>query len=173
MAASNFGASHALLSAAAALPLVICMRDSFFSLCEVQGSSMEPNLKHGGILLIRRADFPILRGFGDGPDKRTIAKDILDIKETDDEHDTSLSSLVMKSRRLRECEYQHHLARENSSVWFRCPPWPMRGQIVTYRSPYQYPTELCIKRVVGVAGQVVSMNSLQHTTVVIVESSCC
>ena len=53
---------------------------------------------------------------------------------------------------------QHHLARHDSTGWFRSPPWPMRGLIVTYRSPYQYPSELRVKRVVDVAGQAARKN---------------
>lgn len=164
----------ALLSVAAAIPLVISIRDSFYSLCKVQGSSMEPTLKDGDILLMRKADFPVLRRWGigtgrhDGPDKSTMRKDLLTVKKTydsdgDDENENErISNLLMRSRRLREYEYQDHVARESSLVWFRSPPWPMKGQIVTYRSPYRYPTELCIKRVVGVAGQVVSIVTVRY-----------
>ena len=145
---------------------------------------MEPSLKNGDILLVRKADFPGLRRFllgiigstgsRDGPNRKKsmMTQDIVlsvnktydSNKDNDDNNDDTnnnekesdgTSNLVLRNRRLREYEYQDHVARESSSVWFRSPPWPMKGQIVTYRSPYQYPTELCIKRVVGVAGQVV------------------
>lgn len=139
---------------------------------------MEPSLKHGDILLIRKADFPVLRRFGigssSGPDKSTMAQDILDVgskhsnnggnDDDDDENvEDRISNLIMRNRRLREYEYQDHIARESASVWFRSPPWPIKGQIVTYRSPYQYPTELCIKRVVGVAGQIVSRECIRQS----------
>lgn len=131
---------------------------------------MEPSLKNGDILLIRRADFPAFRtsiGFGGGGSEstRTTTTTTKSDKaasthddssdENDDDKIQSISDLIRRSRQMREVEYQHHRARENSSVWFRCPPSPMKGQIVTYRSPYQYPTELCVKRVVGVEGQVI------------------
>ena len=139
---------------------------------------MEPSLKHGDILLIRKADFPVLRRLGiggnnSGPNnKSTMAQDIWDVgknnnnEDEDDENvEDRIANLVMRSRRLREYEYQDHIERESASIWFRSPPWPIKGQIVTYRSPYQYPTELCIKRVVGVAGQVVSIDFICQTPV--------
>lgn len=164
MAASNVGASNAFLSVVAAVPLMICVRDSFYSLCKVKGSSMDPSLKNGDVLLIRKADFPVLRwnrnndvnksDFGDDDNNNNTSSSSSDQHHNGGGHD-DVSGPMMRNRRLREYEYQHHLARHDSTVWFRCPPWPMRGQIVTYRSPYQYPSELCVKRVVGVAGQVV------------------
>lgn len=111
---------------------------------------MEPNLRDGDLLLIRKADFPIMRWF-----KFTNKDDendhLLDDSDLDD-----VSGPMMRRRRLREYEYQLVMRREDKGVWLRCPPWPQRGQVVTYRSPYKYPYELCVKRVIAVAGQVVS-----------------
>ncbi|CAB9513557.1 Signal peptidase, peptidase S26 [Seminavis robusta] len=135
-------ASQTLLSLAAAFPLLVCVRDTTFSLCRVHGSSMEPNLKHGDILVIRKADFPLLRRQKGNVDESLLE----DIHGEDDE---------TKTRRVREYEFQHFMAKEDATVWARWPPWPLRGQIVTYRSPDVYPPHLVIKRVVGVAGQVV------------------
>jgi hypothetical protein len=39
------------------LPIVIWMHDTFVSFCRVQGSSMEPTLQHGDIVLVRKSDF--------------------------------------------------------------------------------------------------------------------
>jgi len=159
--------SHFWLSVVAAYPLMVCVKDTFFSVCSVRGSSMEPTLKNGDILLIRKSDFPGLRRYWSAKNKN---QDILMDGPGEDEDGVSkinsnnlgsVSSAMMRSRILREYEYQQHLERHDSSVWIRCPPWPMRGQIVTYRSPYKYPPELCIKRVIGVAGQVVGAIYMQ------------
>ena len=121
---------------------------------------MEPSLKDGDILLIRKADFPIFRWYGpthkkNSEDDNIFAKISNYDNDDGDNNLDDVSGPLMRSRRLREYEYQHHLAQHDAAVWWRCPPWPLRGQIVTYRSPYKYPPELCIKRVVGIAGQVV------------------
>ena len=116
---------------------------------------MEPNLKNGDLLLIRKADFPILRWFSSS-DKDEHAH-LLDESGLND-----VSGPMIRRRRLREYEYQHAMAKGDEGLWFRCPPWPQRGQVVTYRSPYKYPSELCVKRVIGVSGQVVRTEVQQY-----------
>jgi len=128
---------------------------------------MEPSLKDGDLLLIRKADFPVLRRLrGNSTDHDlAVAKERLDRSNQRDNDAvgddinkdvTPVCDLLRRSRRLREYEYQQHLARESAAVWIRSPPWPLKGQIVTYKSPNQFPTEVCVKRVVGLSGQVVS-----------------
>jgi signal peptidase I len=155
MSISNTGSK--LVSLAAAVPLLVFFRDNVLSLCKVQGSSMEPTLKNGDILLIRKADFPILgrigRRLGVGY-KSDIDESLLDNNDNADEE--------TKRRRLREYEFQHFASRENAGVWVRWPPSPVKGQIITYRSPDAYPPDLVIKRVIGVSGQVVSDDNIAY-----------
>lgn len=147
--ARQFGDSSksTMISLAAAFPLFVCVKDSFYSLCRVKGSSMEPNLRDGDLLLIRKADFPVLRCFSSNDEHQHLL---------DETNLNDVSGPLMRRRRLREYEYQHAMLKGDEGLWFRSPPWPQRGQVVTYRSPYKYPPEFCIKRVIGVAGQVVS-----------------
>lgn len=149
MSASNTGSK--LVSLVAAVPLLVCFRDNMFSLCKVQGSSMEPTLQNGDVLLVRKADFPIVgrmgRRIGVRYNRSDVDESLLTNNDTLEEE--------TKKRRLREYEFQHFAARENAGVWARWPPSPARGQIITYRSPDAYPPDLVIKRVIGLAGQVV------------------
>jgi signal peptidase I len=152
MSVSNTG-SKLLVSFVAAVPLLVCFRDNMFSLCKVQGSSMEPTLQNGDILLIRKADFPIMGRVMMACNNSNKTHDNND--NDNDVNDDKLEEET-KKRRLRENEFQRFAARENQAVWVRWPPSPMRGQIITYKSPDAYPPDLVIKRVIGLAGQVVS-----------------
>ena len=152
--------SKIVTSLVASIPVLICFRDNVFSLCQVRGSSMEPTLHDGDILLVRKADFPLLTTRMRVRDPHKVRDDTRSLLKNpsgdnklhhhdDDEEDE------MQRRHVRELEYQHFMARENQGVWVRWPPTPVRGQIITYHSPDVYPPDLVIKRVIGVAGQVV------------------
>lgn len=128
---------------------LIAFKDSFFWLMKVSGSSMEPSLKNGDILLVRKADFPLWRRW-----LRSSPRTDDDSFWKEDPNDKSKPS--MRDRRVREYEYQQSLERHRSGFPYVYPPTPLRGQIVSYRSPNNYPYELCIKRVIAVSGQVVA-----------------
>ena len=149
----------------ATVPLVITFKDSFFWIMSVKGSSMEPTFQSGDLLLVRKADFPLWR--------RWVSKEVDDGFWKEDPSDTSVPSL--RDRRIRDYEFQQSLVQNNRAI-YQSPPTAMRGQIVSYWSPYKYPPEKCVKRVVAVAGQVVSvtyylLNFIGYSSIVLWKKS--
>lgn len=139
----------------ASLPVAVWIHDSFYSLCRVKGASMEPTLKSGDVILVRKSNwnplFPPPKEDGIG-------------KSTEEGKDggSSKNGERFKRYRRRELDRQRmeQWERENCNVvippWaLQSPPVPVRGDIVVYKDPNYYNTSWNVKRVIGLGGQVV------------------
>lgn len=121
-------------SALAALPTFVWMQDSVFSLYRVSGSSMEPSLKHGDIVVVRKSD---------GIWQRKTRKD-------------EDPMLTFQRDHQRDLEQIH--CNSNGVGWLlHKPPMPVVGDIIVYQDPTEYPPRYSIKRVVGLGQQIIMM----------------
>ena len=94
---------------------------------------MEPSLKEGDILLVRKFDWFFSR-----------VKDNPETKRTDKDLGTN--------------SYRYSFA-----PILHCPPIVSPGQVVVFASPATaFPSENHVKRVVGIAGQVVRVRPKDH-----------
>ena len=123
-------------SAVAALPVMIWIHDSFFSLCRVKGSSMTPTLQDGDVVIIRKAD-----GFFW---KRNPNED---------------TERLFERQALQKWE-QTHCSQPSHSPILQKPPVPLTGEVVVYKDPETYQSRWNIKRVIGLGGQVVSTSTI-------------
>lgn len=119
------------------LPLIIWGHDSLFSLYRVRGSSMEPTLKDGDIVFVRKSD-----GIWQ---QQTRQKEATEKK--------------IERQTLEDFEQAHCSA--SPYYWLlKNPPLPLTGDIVIYKDKESYnSSKWNIKRVVGLGGQVVMVPS--------------
>ena len=149
------------------LPIIIWIHDTFFSFVRVNGKSMEPTLKDGDIVIVRKSDFTryhnkIPKTLNEGSDGIIIS--------SNNKNDNDL-------KKQRECQLRHKVLKyeathcNNPSInvptWFYSyPAIPLTNNIVVYCNPQEYYSNnnggwkskspsLNIKRVVGLGGQVV------------------
>eukprot|EP00429_Kryptoperidinium_foliaceum_P011318 CAMPEP_0176003010 /NCGR_PEP_ID=MMETSP0120_2-20121206/948_1 /TAXON_ID=160619 /ORGANISM="Kryptoperidinium foliaceum, Strain CCMP 1326" /LENGTH=182 /DNA_ID=CAMNT_0017335629 /DNA_START=198 /DNA_END=743 /DNA_ORIENTATION=- len=126
----------------AAVPVAVWATDSLFSLYRVQGSSMEPSLHHGDILVVRKAD---------GIWQKQTRKD-------EDEVDPTL-----KFQRQQQIDLERiHCHSNGVSLLLHKPPIPVVNEIIVYKDPAEYPWRYSIKRVVGLGQQVVMIPSNRY-----------
>jgi signal peptidase I len=120
----------------ASIPAIICFRDCFFALSRVHGSSMEPALKDGDILLVRKCD----------------AGSITSLLLTDDNGPVNDD---------RECAVRYERLQQGlqsgttgGGGWLASrPPLALPGQVLVYQNPLSVAKEYFIKRVAAVGGQ--------------------
>jgi len=128
----------ALKTAVVSLPLVLWFRDTFFGVCRVQGTSMEPTLLPGDLVLVRKCDSGVLV---DG---------ILRLVGMDNHGDG-------ETERARVRVYEHGQGTTQYvpvSRFYECPPTALSGHVVVYKDPEAgFPVQWAVKRVVGLGGQ--------------------
>ena len=130
---------YRLSSGIASLPVLVWIHDSLFSFCRVRGNSMEPSLKDGDIVWTRKADF------FQRPVESEERNQLLQFESM---YCYSPTTGVASN------------ANNNTGSWvFRRPPIVLTGQVIVYRNPFEYPSSFHIKRVVGLGGQVVRLES--------------
>lgn len=124
-------------TAMASLPLALWARDSFGGICRVQGASMEPALCDGDFILIRKCDSGALVD--------AITRWVFQSEEDDE----------TERARVRRYEQLHNTSQYvPASKFYECPPTAVPGHVVVYKDPEKaFPTELAVKRVVGLGGQ--------------------
>ena len=126
-------------SALAAVPVVMWANDSLFSLYRVKGSSMEPSLRHGDIIVVRKSD-----GIWQ--------------KQTRKEEDPMLAF-----QRQHQADLERRYCHSNGASWLiHKPPMPVVDDIVVFKDPTQYPWSYSVKRVVGLGQQIVMMPSNRY-----------
>jgi signal peptidase I len=143
----------------ATLPAVLYVRDCYAGLTRVQGSSMEPTLRHGDVVLVRKADAGALlqawNGFmssisssgarnGDAGLIKVNTDDAHD--DEDDEEDRALAIRFQKLQGIQS----------HGNMGWLCtsrPPLVLPGHVLIYQNPTTLQKEYHIKRVVGVGGQ--------------------
>ena len=115
-----------LSTLALSFPVAVWVNDSIFSLYTVRGTSMEPSLRDGDVILVRKAD---------------VASFLVPSKSEED--------VIMRTRILQ----REGGAR---SLLLARPPMVTPGDVVVFASPSTaFPNEYHIKRVMGIGGQMV------------------
>ncbi len=126
-------------SALATVPILLWANDSLFSLYRVSGSSMEPSLRHGDIVVVRKSD-----GIWQ--------------KQTRKEEDPMLTF-----QRRHQIDLEKIHCHSNGVSWLlHKPPTPIVDDIVVYKDPTEYPWKYSIKRVIGLGQQVVMIPSNRY-----------
>jgi signal peptidase I len=135
-------------TALASLPLVVWFRESMFSLARIHGTSMEPSLHDGDLILIRKSD----RGVFVESLMRLIQGG-----ETAGGGSSTASSEQAKSERaklLRSEVNRGLLQHAPIAKFYERPPAALTGHVVVYKSPLAaFPNQLAVKRVIGLGGQ--------------------
>jgi len=126
-----------LATTASTLPVLVLIRDQWLGVSRVHGSSMEPLLKDGDVLLVRKADAgSLLRGLGV-------------LGSGDSDHYEQERQRVVRYELLQGGLQQHH-----SGLLYGRPPTVVAGDLVVYQNPGQMARqEFLVKRAVGVGGQ--------------------
>jgi len=134
------------------LPVVIYINDCWFSISRVKGHSMHPSLHEGDIVLVRKADFfPFVSMYRSS---RIKLKDLTQ----DDAMKQSQSIQILQE----VSDLQHALQMDrglgklpiHELTWKRSPPMILPGDIIVFQNKNNFhPSELHIKRVIGIGGQ--------------------
>lgn len=94
---------------------------------------MEPTLKDGDIVVFRKSDSFLWR------------------PKPDEENDAE-----KRLERERVLQWERNHCSQMAPSWLvKKPPIPVTGNVIIYRDPHDYPSQLNIKRVIGLGGQVV------------------
>lgn len=134
-----------LTSVALIVPPVLQLRDNFYSLYVVRGISMEPNLKDGDVLLVRKSDVRRWASAG--------SKQYDDDDNDDDNYDDNDDTLG-----------NWHIGY----TYLKPPTIYQTGIVILYRAPdaEKYPMgEYRVKRVIGLGGQICSVGRDNIVTV--------
>ncbi|KAL3822194.1 hypothetical protein ACHAXA_008210 [Cyclostephanos tholiformis] len=142
-------------NAALSVPPVLYIRDNFYSLYIVNGTSMEPSLRDGDVVLVRKSDvYPaaswrrwISAGAVDG-----IAPPSFD----DDNYDNDEDHNALRVLALDASSGRPIGDKWTGRTYLKPPTIHVLGSVVVYRAPdaARYPMgEYRIKRVVGLGGQ--------------------
>jgi signal peptidase I len=144
-------------TALAGLPLVVWFRDSIFSLARIHGTSMEPCLQDGDVILIRKSDRGVFLN--------SLASLI---RGSSPVSASSAETAEEKAKLLRSEVNRGLLHYAPIAKFYECPPAAITGHVVVYKSPLAaFPNQLCVKRVIGLGGQYLRrsaspMSSRQH-----------
>ena len=119
---------------------------------------MEPTLKDGDLLLVRKSDNPwwqqLTKLVKHNYKKYIMEKDVQDM----DEEDPEPPERILERRTLKDCERLHCSTAPSLQIK---PPLALSGDIVVYKDPqyfyYRNERRLSVKRVVGLGGQVVRL----------------
>jgi Signal peptidase, peptidase S26 len=162
----------------ATLPFLVYFRDDYFSITRVRGTSMEPTIQNGDIVLIRKRDagtvlFNILQAIGFvAVPCGSCLKNMNDDGRTVDEINKTGDSKATKASKTSHVQYDStrssssydddrshamlYRLEEKETCWFissaHHSPIVLPGHVVLYRNPYQA-NECLVKRTIGIGGQ--------------------
>eukprot|EP00934_Nitzschia_sp_Nitz4_P006193 Nitzschia sp. Nitz4//scaffold88_size82704//41110//41784//NITZ4_005294-RA/size82704-processed-gene-0.102-mRNA-1//1//CDS//3329559500//6183//frame0 len=140
---STFISQFPWTSTLAALPVLLWAQDSLFSLHVVRGSSMEPTLHSGDILVVRKSDGIWQR----------YPQDRVDPERK------------MQQQHQHELEFSYCHGPPNRGWLLQKPPMPIEGDVIVFKDPSEYPWRYSIKRIVGLGHQIVMMPSNRYKQV--------
>jgi signal peptidase I len=150
---------RAIRNAIATLPLAILAHDNLLSLYRVKGSSMEPTLRDGDVLVVRKSDGIWQRWTRKWPNRhnnnnnKNSNNNNSHFEEEGENHDHDCEWAIERGHVL---EYEKDHSRSSPRTgWLRTPPVPVTGNIVVFQDPTIYPAKWSIKRVIGLGGQMV------------------
>ena len=146
-------ASASWKTTAASLPLFLWARDSLFGVCRVQGTSMEPTLHDGDIVVVRKCDAGVLI--------ESFAR--LWISSNNNKGTAAIETDRARLRRYEQLQQgpQH----QPMGRFYQCPPTALSGHVVVFSSPTEFPSSLSIKRVIGVGGQWMRVDQKQSGSI--------
>jgi signal peptidase I len=135
-----------------------------FSLCRVRGSSMEPTLFSGDILVVRKADgfwqrwkLPTSSSSSSSSSRTTVEGG----DEEKDDRQQFTENDEQSCKRERVLVYEREHCNSNGSIGLlRKPPTPLTGNIVVFKDPKKYPDRWSIERVAAIGGETVRMHSI-------------
>ena len=140
----------------AAMPVLIWTHDSFYTVCRVRGTSMDPTLKDGDIILMRRSDNLLHQKLQEFMNKRGEG-------EEGNGQDEVVRLKKEEERQRVKIFERNHCSQMDSPIWFvKKPPIPATGDVVVFCDPTEYPPKWNIKRVIGLGGQVLMMPSCRY-----------
>ncbi|KAL3805581.1 hypothetical protein HJC23_005825 [Cyclotella cryptica] len=143
-AASSSRLLQTLTTLTVTLPPLIYVRDNFYSLFLVQGSSMEPALYRGDVLLVRKADILPYRQW----EHWTSA-----VPTSEEDGQNALKVIAL------DADSERPIGDTFTGYSYLCPPTIHKlGSVVVFRAPdaEKYPSgEYRVKRVVGLGGQTI------------------
>jgi len=154
-----------LTSVALIVPPVLYLRDNFYSLYVVRGTSMEPNLNDGDVLLVRKSDVYPERMW-----RRWASVSSKEDRPTNEEEDEGDDDDKQEAENDRN-DALHVMAYDVSSgrpignwhigyTYLKPPTICRTGTVIVYHAPdaEKYPMgEYRVKRVIGLGGQICSV----------------
>jgi signal peptidase I len=178
--ASSFNASRQqilLRTALATVPFLIYVRDNYFSLTYVRGTSMEPTIQDGDIVLIRKRDAGrlLLRilnmtpwwSLKDNPHRTSVNPNSSASDRGNSTQQQNTSSIGSMENDDRTMAMWHRMGDDDSYLLLspsHCAPLILPGHIIVYRNPYHF-QEAIVKRAIGVGGQRILTRSLQQPVI--------
>jgi signal peptidase I len=158
----------------ACLPAFVWAKDSLVDVYRVEGTSMEPALREGDYVLVRKCEFgalldvlwSLLPFSGDGGDDVSIEDDDEKMnnartRERSHQRQQQQRTLdAMDRARLVKHEMMAGVVTTNAPVArvYDTPPAALPGHVVIYKHPLAYcPRTLSVKRVIAVGGQVLQL----------------
>eukprot|EP00578_Thalassiosira_sp_NH16_P014114 CAMPEP_0181107088 /NCGR_PEP_ID=MMETSP1071-20121207/16892_1 /TAXON_ID=35127 /ORGANISM="Thalassiosira sp., Strain NH16" /LENGTH=208 /DNA_ID=CAMNT_0023190565 /DNA_START=462 /DNA_END=1088 /DNA_ORIENTATION=+ len=126
-------------------PPIVFFKDNFYSLYRVEGSSMEPSLYHGDVLLVRKSDvFPGTMW------KRWMS--LASSYEEEEDHQNAVRVMAL------DASMGSPIGDWWSGNTYLKPPMIHRiGSVIVFKAPdaTKYPSrEFRVKRVIGLGGQI-------------------
>lgn len=136
------------------VPPVLFFKDNFYSLYRVDGSSMEPALYHGDVLVVRKSDvFPHTMW------KRWTS--IATSYEEEEDHQNAMRVMALDAQSGRPIG-----ELQTGYTYLNPPAIHQLGSIIVFRAPdaEKYPSsEYRVKRVVGLGGQICRASDNFHS----------
>jgi signal peptidase I len=141
-----------LYTGALSLPVVIYVNDCWFTLATVRGTSMEPTLQSGDVVLVRKADFfPFFSAYRSS---RIRVRDLTNEDEVKQNKSVQMLQEVSDLQHSLQVERSLGKAPIHELTWKRSPPMVLPGDVVVYQNKHTFqPLQMHIHRVVGVGGQ--------------------
>jgi signal peptidase I len=169
----------ALQSIVATIPFIVYFSDEFCSITRMRGSSMEPTIQDGDIVLIRKRDagkvlLNTLYSIGYLNSSPSSSKSSSDTSNnrinvdnagntertfTNQPHNYDDDRLQALRYRLENSNDSTNSNSNNTFYWFISPsymsPLTLPGHVVVYHDPFQFQKSM-VERVIGVGGQRIS-----------------
>eukprot|EP00565_Helicotheca_tamesis_P005032 CAMPEP_0185724268 /NCGR_PEP_ID=MMETSP1171-20130828/800_1 /TAXON_ID=374046 /ORGANISM="Helicotheca tamensis, Strain CCMP826" /LENGTH=251 /DNA_ID=CAMNT_0028392077 /DNA_START=184 /DNA_END=939 /DNA_ORIENTATION=- len=136
------------------LPLAIYLHDKLYTTVTIVGSSMEPTLHDGDVLLIRRSDAFFLKIHRRHQNNSTTTPE----EEEEEEDDNDVQHETSKIQKTDA------MVGKFPSRFLSTPPLVLRGDVVVYQDgTTSFPNRWNVKRVIGLGGQRVRTAKQYHT----------